>query len=128
MGLQFLSVTGTGLPADADFLSGFVRMQIAGRDRLALVLDHDGSARGFLFAVASRSLFSPVALATELAFWIDPPFRGRSARPLIDAYTDWAREMGCCQASISALPGKSPEKLYARAGFKPAEITYSKVL
>ncbi|TYB83974.1 GNAT family N-acetyltransferase [Oceaniovalibus sp. ACAM 378] len=125
---DFIASADLAIPFDPDYLTASLRAHLAATDRLALVLDRNGAARGMLCAAASRSPLAPVAVATELAFWIDPDCRGRAALELLHQYIAWARDLGCSHASMMALPGRSLERLYGAAGFLPAEMTYSKVL
>lgn len=124
---DFIAASGTGLPFDAEYVESSLRIHLGTGGRFTVVLDVDGEARGMLCAMASRSTLAPVAVATELVFWIDPECRGRAAMEMIQAYSDWAQAAGCMSAAMVSLPGRSLERLYSMAGFAPAETTHSKV-
>ena len=126
---DFIVAAQPGVPVDPDYLAGSFRAMIAGSDRLVLVLDRDGAACGVLCAAATRSVWASMAVAVELGLWIDPGARGGlSALRLIRAYKSWAKDMGCARASIGALADSPLVRLYARAGFKPAEVIYAAVI
>lgn len=129
MAARFVEQAHDDLPVDREYLDGSLRAMLVSGSHLVLVLDVDGAARGVFCAVASRSQWSPVAVASELGLWIEPDHRGGMAvLRILRAYSEWASEMGCVRASMVALSGRSLARLYERAGFLPAEFTYSKGL
>jgi len=124
---DFIAATATGLPFDADYLDSSFRAMIAAPDRLVLVLDINGAC-GVLCAAAARSPWAPVAIASEMGFWIDPPHRGRWGLRLLHAYLDWARGMGCGRAGMVAFANNPLDRLYQKAGFRLSELTYDRVI
>tara|TARA_R100001230_G_C5648909_1_gene154252 strand:+ start:185 stop:619 length:435 start_codon:yes stop_codon:yes gene_type:complete len=125
MAAQFVGEAHPDAPVDATYLDGSFRAMLASGSHLVLVLDVNGSARGVFCAVASRSPWSPVCAAIELGMWIDPAHRGGMAvLRMLRAYVSWAEGIGCIRASMTALPGRSLDRLYARCGFQPDEINY----
>jgi len=125
MSAQFVTLAQPDAPVDPAYLDGSFRNMLASPSHLVLVLDKDGEAVGVFCAVASRSPWSPVAAASELGMWIDPAHRGGMAvQRILRAYVEWARGMGCIRASMTALPGRPLDRLYARCGFEPDEINY----
>lgn len=129
MAAQFMAAAQGDLPVDRDYLDGSIRRQLASPAHLVLVKEAGGAAVGVFCAAAGRSLWSPVAVAEETGFWIDPAHRGgMTAVRILRAYVGWASSMGCVRAHIRALQGRSLDRLYARIGFVPGEITYCKVL
>lgn len=129
MGRDFLAGSGLPLPWDAPWVS----MQVAAlmTDPAGLVLVLGAPAQGFLAARAGAHIFSPVPMAQELAWWIDPPARSaRAATGLLDAYEAWARERGCVAAGLGLYAGadeRLPE-FYRRRGYAPVEGHYLKAL
>lgn len=89
---------------------------------LALVLDRDGP-HGLLLASAAPSPFAPVLVAQEMAWWIDPPQRGRWAVAMLDAYEDWASGIGAGIAGLSCFDERTA-RLYDRRGYRRTDLTY----
>lgn len=91
-------------------------------NRLCLIYECGGIARGVLAAVAAPHHLAPVKIASEIIWWIDPDWRGRSATRMIAAYEQWAAECGCQYVSMVGL-GADPEvsKLYERRGYHAVE-------
>lgn len=85
---------------------------------------------GMLIGLASEVPFSNDKVASELAWWVDPPWRGRrEALQLVDAYEAWAVKVGCSSVAMSLLPTLTDlSKLYERRGYKKTEISYLKGL
>lgn len=124
---DFIVASDVPLEFDAAYLQSSFAAMIRSADRLVLVLDIDGAC-GVFCAAASRSVWAPVPIASELGFWIDPPHRGRWALAFLRAYSAWARGIGCKHASMVAFAENPLDALYRRAGFELSEFTYSKVL
>lgn len=101
---------------------------IADPRKLCLVLECAGRLGGVLAAVKSTSPLAPVLISQELVFWIDPPFRGRSAFAMIAAYEDWARSEGCAAAGLAGLDDPRIARLFGAAGFAPMENQFLKLL
>lgn len=128
MGRDFLRASGLPLPFDAAWADASLVGHMAQPDRLALVLELAGRARGMLCAAQVQSPLAPVRVASELVFWIDPDARGRWALAMIRAYEAWAREQGCAVASLATVGNRGADALYRRCGFAPAERHFSKGL
>jgi hypothetical protein len=128
MARDFHAASGTALPYSAATASMLFDACLAGGDRLCLVLDVDG-AHGTLVAQAGPHHFSPVRIATEIIWWVDPDYRGIDAMRFLPAYEAWARERGCQFASMVGL-GSDPAvgRLYELRRYVPAERHYLKTL
>ncbi len=96
---------------------------------ILLVLDVDGVARGFVGAVFAPLLADmKVMMATEVAYWVDPQFRGRG-RALLFALEAAAREAGVKYLHMVSLEGSRPdvaESIYRDAGYKKTETVFVK--
>ncbi len=93
---------------------------VAARLGLALLLDTPRGS-GVLLAAAAASPFRPALWADEILFWIDPAARGGpGAAALLDAYEDWARDLGASLVGLSAIESRA-ETLFARRGYVAAE-------
>lgn len=101
----------------------------AAPDRLCLVLQADDRPVGVLMAHAVDHPFAAIRMAGELCWWINPAYRGRSARSMIAAYEEWAAGQGCAIVSIAGLGSDPrPAAFYQRLGYQPAELHFSKTL
>lgn len=130
VGAQIAGVDPAKLAFHQEYAQRLFHMHLRGGFALALVLDVDGDAHGLLLASASESLFAPVWLARETAWWINPRYRSFSAANLmIDIYEAWARERGCVFAGMAGM-GDDPtvSLLYRRRGYAGAETHYLKAL
>ncbi|WP_370878732.1 GNAT family N-acetyltransferase [Phyllobacterium ifriqiyense] len=93
---------------------------------LCLVLD-DSGPQGVLAAQSGTLPLAPVKVASELIWWIEPAYRGRSAVAMLDAYEEWAREQGCVFVNMVGL-GADPltTRLYERRGYSATERHFMK--
>lgn len=99
------------------------------RSVVILLLD-DEEPVGMIVGYAGEVPFSNDKVASELAWWVDPPYRGRrEALQLVDAYEAWAVRVGCSSVTMSLLPTLADlSNLYERRGYKKTEISYLKGL
>lgn len=125
---DFHTASGIPLAFDPAYASLSVADFIADPAKLALVLVSDGMLGGILAASVTPSPLSPVLLAQEVIWWIAPALRGRAALPMLRAYDDWARGMGCAAVGVSALNDPRVARLFGRAGFDLIENKFLKVL
>ena len=100
---------------------------------LLMVLEIDKEVVGFIAGVKSPLLASTKALtATELAWWVDPVYRGNGVGfKLMASIEDKAREIGIKywnMASMRSSNDKHANKIYESAGYKLNETIYQKVL
>lgn len=81
---------------------------------------------GVLLAVCGPSLLGPFKAAQEVAWWVDPAYRGNSVGMLIE-YEKWAILQGVKAIEVKSL-AKFPEveTLYARLGYAPLESSWVK--
>jgi len=129
MAKAFHHASGVPFPFSAPMADMLFRSSIADADMLCLVLDVDGIAHGVLAAEARAHRFSPVKMAFELIFWIDPDYRGRDAGAMLDAYEVWARQQGCAFIHMVGLGGDPlTSRLYERRGYLAAERHFMKSL
>lgn len=90
------------------------------QNTLALILDLDGPVGALVAHLAVYPLGNTIT-AKEAVFWIEPAARGRWAMKMIRAYEAWATERGAEVIGMSCF-GDGAERLFKRAGFRPAEI------
>lgn len=125
MAASFHAHADLGVSVDHAYLESSFRSMIASPAHLVLVLDGGSHVCGVFCAAVGRSPWAPVAVAVEQGMWIDPGQRGGMAvLRMMRRYVQWAQDMGCARAVMTALPGRSLDRLYARCGFEPDEINY----
>ncbi len=95
-----------------------------------LLLKDEDRAVGMLVGMVGSPVFSDDLIASELAWFIEPEYRGsRKALQLVYAYEEWARRMGCKNVSMSLLTALTDaSKTYERLGYTKTEISYLKAL
>lgn len=97
---------------------------------LILLLKEENRSVGMLVGMVGSPVFSDDLIASELAWFIEPEYRGsRKALQLVYAYEEWARRMGCKNVSMSLLTTLTDaSKTYERLGYTKTEISYLKAL
>jgi hypothetical protein len=125
----FHAASGVPFPFSAAMADALFRMALIEPDRLCLVFEQGGVARGVLAAQAGTHHLAPVKVASEIVWWIDPAWRGRAALKMLAAYEAWAAERGCAYVSMVGL-GRypAPAELYARRGYEPVELHFLRSL
>lgn len=84
---------------------------------------------GMLVGLAREFIFSKDKHATELAWWVDKEHRGTAGRELQEAFTFWAKKVGCKYLHMTLLENKDltkMKKLYKKLGFTPLEQAWLK--
>jgi len=125
---DFHAASGIPFAFDPAHASRAAQEHIEAPDKLCLVLEVSGALRGVLAASWAVSPLSPVRLAQELIFWIDPAHRGASARRMLSAYEEWARGQGCAAAGLASLNDPRVARFFGAAGFAPVENKFLKIL
>lgn len=91
--------------------------------RVAVV---DGRIVGGMLALATPHWFSPDLVACDLALFIDAEHRGGTAGPrLLQAYAEWARDMGAAIVTLGLTTGINTERTAAmceRMGWRRAGL------
>ncbi|WP_244490291.1 GNAT family N-acetyltransferase [Rhizobium sp. Root483D2] len=129
MAKAFHAASEVPFPFSAPMADNVFRSSLDAPDQLCLVLDVDGVALGVLAAEAQPHRFSPVKMAFETMFWIDPEHRGLHARKMLDAYEQWARHRGCAFIHMVGLGGDPlTSRLYERSGYLAVERHFMKPL
>lgn len=95
---------------------------------ILLLCDIDAVAQGFLIGVVSETPFGTERMAMELAWWVEPEYRGtRKSLELVLAYQDWAKRIGCSLIQMSRIENTGTDKLhdiYNKLGMRLAESGY----
>lgn len=100
---------------------------VDGGNNLAIILDLNGP-RGALVAHLTTYPLGDALLAKEDVFWIKPEARGPWAIKLIRAYEQWAHDRGASMVGMSCFADGRTQKLFASAGFTPAEVNSIKAI
>lgn len=102
-----------------DIPAGFVKVVV-----------HDDEIVGCLIAVATELPINDFIVSQELMFWLDKNHRnGKTSPKLIDAYVEWAENVGCNfvrLSSIDEILGGKAGVLFKRKGFVATETAYIK--
>ncbi len=127
VGAGFDQPGGFTFPFDAAYAARLFAHHINAADAACFIHDAAGVAQGVLMAVAFDHPFGPVRIAKETLWWIDPAHRGSAAPRMLDAYEAWSHAQGCAFSGMAGM-GDDPAvaKLYARRGYRAAEIHYLK--
>lgn len=125
---DFHAASGIPFPFDPAHASRAAQDHIEDPRKLCLVLEVNGALRGVLAASAAISPLSPVRIAQELVFWVDPAHRGRSPRRMLAAYEDWARAEGCAAIGLSGLNDPRVARFFGAAGFALSENKFLKMV
>lgn len=123
--LDFHAAARLPFEASPAWANALYRSCVTDDDRLALI--HD-SGRGILLGVVAPSLLGPFVQAHEIAWYVDPEFRGRSVG-MLGGYEVWAKTKGAQligAASLEAFPAL--DALYERAGYTRLEQHWVKVV
>lgn len=125
---DFHAASGIPFPFNPAHASRAAQDYIECPGKLCLVLEAQGALRGVLAASVTISPLSPVRLAQELVFWVDPAHRGLAPRRMIAAYEAWARAEGCAAAGLSGLNDPRVARFFGAAGFALSENKFLKML
>jgi GNAT superfamily N-acetyltransferase len=92
---------------------------------LVLVVDQDDVLVGMLGLAIVPSQISGDLVASEVAWWIHPEFRGtRAAVALLASGEAWAQAQGAQWVQLIAPAGSSVGRLYRRRGYDELETTW----
>lgn len=119
--LDFHKATGLPFPATAAWADQLYMTARTSKDWIAI--ERPG---GILIGKVGQSLLGPFLAAEEIAWWVDPVFRGRSLEMLRE-YEEWAISKGAKAirvASLAVFP--ETEKIYARLGYERLETSWVK--
>lgn len=128
MARSFQAASGLPIPFKADYASLLFDALLTNPTMLCIVLDDNGP-QGVLAAQTGTLPLAPIKAASELIWWIEPAYRGRAAKQMLDAYEAWAKEQGCAFVNMIGL-GADPitSRLYERRGYIAAERHFMKPL
>ncbi len=96
---------------------------------IAVAVDDAGGVFGVIALLELPNLISGERYADELVWWVEPEHRDCLAGPALLTYAeDWARMRGVRFIKMVAPHRSTVGRFYARAGYRPVETVYAKVL
>lgn len=127
---QFWGKTGINAEFERDQARSMIEA-CWGAGFIALI-EEDNVVYGFIAIVIGPSLASTkYIIATELAWWINPSYRGRMQGVKLLKYAESkCIDMGVSQLSMLFMEASMParvEQMYRHLGYKLQETTYAKV-
>lgn len=115
-----------GFDYDDDTLEATLRQVVDSPNGLLLLAERDESLLGFMIAAVIPSWFGRDCMATDLALFIHPEFRGgTTAARLIDRYKRWAKDKKANPVLLGIMTGvnvEQTEKLCIRLGWRRAGV------
>lgn len=118
-----------GQEFDRSKVSSILDNLILDSNSLVLIEYNESSVIGVLLAITSSNLFNNNKLATELAWYVLPTYRGKgSSKEYLGAYEYWAKLLGCYCLCLQNIADERLDKMYTKAGYTCYEHTYMKVL
>lgn len=88
---------------------------------IILLSDH-----GMIAGLVTPNLFGSGHFATELAWWIDPEYRGsREGSQLLEAFEYWSKLVGCKAINMTCLDDQVGQ-YYEKKGYRLRERAYIK--
>lgn len=106
-------------------------VEMAHEHGLLAVVELDNKLVGFAAGVKAPLMGNSTVMAgTELAWWVDPNYRGNGVR-LLKFMEQLAKEEGLKYWSMVSMESSNPEyvdKIYRKMGYKLSETTYLKVI
>jgi GNAT superfamily N-acetyltransferase len=129
MAVEFLadSVYSSVIRADYAHLAQLVALVI--EQHVVFIAETADGVAGFLALLKLAHPMNGDLYAEELAWWVDPDWRGSSAAGrLLRAGENWARDQGLRVIKMGAPVGSPVGSHYERLGYSPLEVTYTKKL
>lgn len=127
MSEHFLGSVYAGLiTADHDTLTRFSSHLVTSPASVVYVAEQDDQVVGMIGLMQYPHPMSGVTTAAEIAWWVEPAFRGCGLR-LLRAGEAWARRQGA-QILQMIAPTDATEQLYTRLGLVPLERVYQRSL
>ena len=121
MGRKFRAASKSPIPFSEESARQFISNLIKSPDGFAM-----RSKSGMIMGVLSPAYFNTKwVMAVELAWWAED----RSGVTLLCEFEKWANERNADEVRMTTLSSiEGPERILARRGYAPAEISYQKVI
>lgn len=121
---QSHTAAGYTFPFEAARADRLFSSHMENRDACVLVLDIDGVAQGVLMATAFDHPFGAGLWAKETVWYVAYAHRGKGSFQMLDAYEEWAKDLGCAVVSMATLVNNDISKIYERRGYAAAETHF----
>jgi len=96
---------------------------IVSKDKIIFISEH-----GMLVGMLSEFIYGDCLIATELAWWVDPEYRGTSeGKELLTSFEGWAKDKGCKYITMISLD-EGLGKYYEKCGYLLTERSYMREL
>lgn len=130
MSQEFWKQTAYSDPHDDDTVLAMMKM--ADDQALLFVVEIHRQVEGFAAGLISPLLANQAVLqVTEIAYWINPAWRGYHGIALIEALEKGAAAIGAKYINMIAMESSHPEvaeAIYIQRGYRKFETTYCKEL
>lgn len=114
--------------ASLDRIEALARFLGSHQDGCVFVADVDGQVVGMLAGHLPVHPMLDIAMASELAWWVDPPYRvGKIGLQLLAAFEQWAKDHGATHLLMVA-PDEKVATFYERRKFARVEMAYARRL
>lgn len=126
---SFYSVSGyeKHIPLDDETCMGLINLSI---DLGLCSVADNGQVVGFVMGITAPAIMNKnYLIGCELAWWVDPEYRGKVGTRLLKHIENSAQEMGLKMWSMVALESQNPEmveKIYLNSGYEKTEMTYTR--
>ena len=125
MAVAFYQQASYNFPVDQEYGYEYILRHLANSECLSLILEVDNQPSGVLLGFATNHPFSPVRVANEIVWWVDPPARGKASLDLLDAFEYWAlHKQNCKYICLTSSGDIRLDRLYRRSGYEPKEHSW----
>jgi GNAT superfamily N-acetyltransferase len=94
------------------------------------IIEVENNIDGLIIGASGPEYFMTGNVCREMFFWVRPEARGVGyATILLEAFEDWAKQMGCYRVELAATSGFKPKlvgRMYERAGYSYVGPLYKK--
>lgn len=127
MSMKFMSETEYDKLSDEDTIRNLIEQILTSDNNQNVIILEPGV--GFLAGGVTPFLFGKGMVATELAWYVSPEFRGKkTGSEFLQAFEYWAKEKaGCSMVTMMSLDERL-DKFYTGNGYRLSERTYLKVI
>lgn len=128
LGREFSREAGEAFSWDKSKTEAILAQAIHSDEVLILVLEDEGIVVGGLVAAMSTMPFASHKIATELAWFVDPRYRGhRKSLGLVKEYEKWAKANGATYVVMAHIHKVADiSNVYERLGYEITESSYMK--
>lgn len=99
------------------------------KNNMTIMYTFDDFIKGYLVCkVIPHPFFSELRTAVEVAWYVDPDYRGKHPGVLLDAFEEYAKSQGAHIATLCHFNTPALDRVYQARGFKSVEQSYIKDL